>query len=104
MSDNPIFIAVVTNRCDPSVMAVCENIGIQHGGTLTIDLRCGKIRMTFLDGSKLETFPLALMRDKKCDEVWLEQTASEDDYNTLILPAVVGKTENIHSFMEINNS
>lgn len=104
MSDNPIFIAVVTSRCDPYIMSVCENIGLRHGGTLTIDWRYGKIRMTFLDGSKLETFPLALMRDKKCDEVWLEQTAGEDDYNDLILPAVHGNKQNIHSFKELDDA
>ena len=104
MSESPVFIAVVTSQCDPYIMSVCENIGLRHGGTLTIDWRCGKIRMTFLDGSKLETFPLALMRGKKCDEVWMEREASDDDYDNLILPAVIGLSKNIHLFEELDNA
>lgn len=64
-------IGIVGNARDFTVVNVCEQIALRHGGISVLSTQKSKLNATCVDGTKIESFNIEELDGHKVDEVWV---------------------------------
>jgi hypothetical protein len=82
------------------VLPLVEQLAADYGGVKEMRMNSFEVLAECEDGSRIIACLPAASRGHKADEVWVPSAMDHELLNNIVIPIVMGRSNNIHYFSE----
>lgn len=93
-------IGIVGSARDYTVVNVCEQVALLHGGISVLNAQKAKLKATCVDGTKIESFNIEELDHHQLDEVWVPPPIRFGEYEDLSV-TLAGRQYKIRCWKEL---
>lgn len=83
-----------------AVLPLVEQLAADHGGVKEMRMSSFTIRALCEDGSVIDSVAPRACRGHRADEVWVSSAIDKEVLDYIIIPMLMGHTDNLHYFSE----